>query len=176
MRIHVIGGLDLHRNYPENWRPERHLELTGRGFSQRGAGEYPLSEIETRSVVTFLLSHPNIYIVNSMDTRVPMHLRPPSTSASEERMYDSDREWYEYFDTLGKQITGYERAGDVYQDYGKGNPLFGHGPDFGYWYYGSIWYGDELWNGGRYKDYDEDGDTDQLDLLRWDEEENNGDA
>jgi len=171
-----IGGLDLHRNYPENWRPERHLEQTGRGFSQRGAGEYPLSEIETRSVVVFLLSHPNIYIVNSMDTRVPMHLRPPSTSPSEERMYDSDREWYEYFDTLGKQITGYEKAGDVYQDYGNGNPLFGHGPDFGYWYYGSIWYGDELWNGGRYKDYDEDGDTDQLDLLRWDEEENNGDG
>ena len=171
-----IGGLDLHRNYPENWRPERHLEQTGRGFSQRGAGEYPLSEIETRSVVTFLLSHPNIYIVNSMDTRVPMHLRPPSTSASEERMYDSDREWYEYFDSLGKQITGYDRAGDVYMEYGKGNPLFGHGPDFGYWYYGSIWYGDELWNGGKYKDYDEDGDIDQLDLLRWDDEENNGDG
>jgi hypothetical protein len=171
-----IGGLDLHRNYPENWRPEAHLELTGRGFSQRGAGEYPLSEVETRAVVTFLLSHPNIYIVNSMDTRVPMHLRPPSTSPSEERMYDEDREWYEYFDKIGKGITGYERAGDVYQDYGGGNPLFGHGPDFGYWYYGAIWYGDELWNGARYKDYDEDGDIDQLDLLSWDEEENNGDG
>ena len=87
-----IGGLDLHRNYPENWRPERHVEATGRGFTQRGAGEYPLSEIETRSVVTFLLSHPNVYVVNSMDTRVPMHLRAPSTSPSEERMYDKDRE------------------------------------------------------------------------------------
>lgn len=171
-----IGGLDLHRNYPENWRPESHIEATGRGFTQRGAGEYPLSETETRSVVTFLLSHPNIYVVNSMDTRVPMHLRAPSTSPSEERMYDSDRLWYEYFDSIGKGITGYERAGDVYQDYGSGRPLFGHGPDFGYWYYGSIWYGDELWNGARFKDYDEDEDIDQLDLLRWDEEENNGDG
>lgn len=171
-----IGGLDLHRNYPENWRPERHVEATGRGFTQRGAGEYPLSETETRSVVTFLLSHPNVYIVNSMDTRVPMHLRPPSTSASDERMYEEDLEWYKYFDELGKSITGYERAGDVYQDYGRGNPLFGHGPDFGYWYYGSIWYGDELWNGARYKDYDEDDDIDELDLLRWDDEENDGDG
>ena len=171
-----IGGLDLHRNYPENWRPESGAEATGRGFTQRGAGEYPLSEIETRSVVTFLLSHPNVYIVNSMDTRVPMHLRPPSTSASEERMYPEDLEWYIYFDKMGKGITGYERAGDVYQDYGGGNPLFGHGPDFGYWYYGAIWYGDELWNGARYKDYDEDGDIDQLDLLRWDDEENGGDG
>lgn len=171
-----IGGLDLHRNYPENWRPERHIEATGRGFTQYGAGEYPLSEKETRSVVTFLLAHPNIYIVNSMDTRVPMHLRAPSTSPSEERMYDEDREWYEYFDEIGKKITGYERAGDVYNDYGRGNPLFGHGPDFGYWYYGGIWYGDELWNGAKFKDYDGDDDIDQIDLLRWDEEENQGDG
>ncbi|MBS0012042.1 MAG: hypothetical protein KFF49_11560, partial [Bacteroidales bacterium] len=171
-----IGGLDLHRNYPENWRPERHIEATGRGFTQYGAGEYPLSEPETRAVFTFLLAHPNIYIVNSMDTRVPMHLRPPSTSPSAERMYKEDLAWYEYFDELGKEITGYERAGDVYQDYGRGNPLFGHGPDFGYWYYGSIWYGDELWNGGRYKDYDEDGTIDESDLLRWDDEENDGDG
>jgi hypothetical protein len=171
-----IGGLDLHRNYPENWRPERHIEATGRGYTQSGAGDYPLSETETRSVVTFLLSHPNVYIVNSMDTRVPMHLRPPSTSASEERMYPEDLEWYLYFDKIGKGITGYTRAGDVYQDYGGGNPLFGHGPDFGYWYYGSIWYGDELWNGASFKDYDGDGDIDQLDQLRWDDEENGGDG
>lgn len=171
-----IGGLDLHRNYPENWRPENGVEATGRGYTQGGAGEYPLSETETRAVVTFLLAHSNVYIVNSMDTRVPMHLRPPSTSASEERMYPEDLEWYLLFDKLGKGITGYEKAGDVFQDYGGGSPLFGHGPDFGYWYFGAIWYGDELWNGARYKDYDEDGDIDQIDLLRWDDEENNGDG
>lgn len=167
-----IGGLDLHRNYPENWRPEH--EFTGRGFTQGGAGEYPLSEPETRAVFTFLLTHPNIYVVNSMDTRVPMHLRPPSTSPSEERMYPEDLKWYRHFDELGKSITGYEKAGDVYNDYGNGEPLFGHGPDFGYWFYGSIWYGDELWNGGRSKDYDGDGDIDQIDILAWDDKENGG--
>ncbi len=165
-----IGGLDLHRNYPENWRPQS--EETGRGYTQGGAGEYPMSEAETQSVVLFLLSHPNVSVVNSMDTSVPMHLRPPSTSSSEERMYPDDLKWYKIFDELGKKITGYERAGDVYSDYGNGNPLFGHGPDFGYWYFGSIWYGDEIWNGARYKDYDEDGDIDQVDMLRWDDEEN----
>ncbi len=167
-----IGGLDLHRNYPENWRPEN--EATGRGFTQRGAGEYPLSEPETRAVFSFLLTHPNIYVVNSMDTRVPMHLRPPSTSPSEERMYPEDLKWYTTFDALGKSITGYEKAGDVYNDYGNGEPLFGHGPDFGYWYFGAIWYGDELWNGGRFRDYDGDGDIDQTDNLAWDDLENNG--
>ncbi len=169
-----IGGLDLHRNYPENWRPQK--EETGRGFTQGGAGEYPLSETETRSVVAFLLTHPNIYVVNSMDTSVPMHLRPPSTSGSEERMYPEDLKWYRYFDELGKKLTGYERAGDVYNDYGRGNPLFGHGPDFGYWYYGSVWYGDELWNSGRFGDLNGDSITDQTDMLIWDEKENGGEG
>ena len=169
-----IGGIDLHRNYPENWRPEK--EMTGRGFTQRGAGEYPLSEPETRAVFSFLMTHPNIDVVNSMDTRVPMHLRPPSTSPSEERMYPEDLKWYKYFDDLGKKITGYTKAGDVYNDYGNGQPLFGHGPDFGYWYYGSIWYGDEIWNGGQYKDYDGDGDIDQFDILAWDDEMNGGEG
>jgi hypothetical protein len=165
-----IGGLDLHRNYPANWRPE--TEETGRGNTQGGAGEYPLSETETRAVVLFLLSHPSIYVVNSMDTSVPMHLRPPSTSASEDRMYPEDLNWYKTFDAIGKKITGYEKAGDVYNDYGDGSPIFGHGPDFGYWYFGAIWYGDEIWNGAKMKDYDGDKVIDQTDMVRWDDEEN----
>jgi hypothetical protein len=169
-----IGGLDLHRNYPENWRPL--TEETGRGFTQGGAGEFPLSETETRAVVLFLLSHPNVSVVNSMDTSVPMHLRPPSTSSSEERMYPEDLKWYEYFDDLGKKITGYSRTGDVYDDYGGGSPLFGHGPDFGYWYFGSVWYGDELWNSGKNKDYNGDGNIDQIEVLMWDDNENEGDG
>ncbi|HOW09635.1 MAG TPA: M14 family metallopeptidase [Bacteroidales bacterium] len=169
-----IGGLDLHRNYPENWRPS--TEKTGRGYTQGGSGGYPLSETETRAVVEFLLTHPNISVVNSMDTSVPMHLRPPSTSPSAERMYPEDLAWYKTFDAIGKKLTGYEKAGDVYDDYGSGTPLFGHGPDFGYWYYGAIWYGDEIWNGARYRDFNNDGVTDQLDMLIWDDTENNGEG
>ena len=165
-----IGGLDLHRNYPENWRPE--TEETGRGFTQGGAGEYPLSEIETRAVVNFLLAHPNVSVVNTMDTTVPMLLRPPSTSASDERMYPEDLALYKNFDTKGKEITGYARAGDVYADYGRNQPLFGHSPDFGYWQYGAIWYGDELWNGGNVGDYNKDGIVnDELDRLQFNDKE-----
>jgi len=179
-----IGGLDLHRNYAENWRPMPGAERTGRGYTQGGAGEFPLSEIETRSVVVFLLQNPNISVVNSMDTRVPMHLRPPSTSPGPERMYPEDLAFYEYFDSLGSSITGYPWAGDVYHDYSTrgregvgpmdGGPLFGHGPDFGYWYYGSIWYGDELWDGGNFGDLNDDGEVDQVDALIWDDRENDG--
>jgi hypothetical protein len=186
-----IGGLDLHRNYPENWRPEPGADLTGRGWTQGGAGEFPLSETETRAVVLFLLDHPNVSIVQTMDTSVPMHLRPPSTSRSEDSMLPEDLKIYQYFDREGKKITGYPYAGDVYWDYAnagrenrdtramaaemgfemprepQGFPLFGHSPDFGYFQYGAVWYGDELWNGGRMKDYDGDGRVTDLENLRW---------
>jgi len=179
-----IGGLDLHRNYLENWRPMPGEERTGRGWTQGGSGEFPLSEPETRSVVLWLLEHPNVSVVNSMDTRVPMHLRPPSTSKSEERMYPEDLRYYQRFDTIGIRNTGYPWAGDVYWVYANrgesdptsGTPLFGHGPDFGYWYYGAIWYGDELWNGGIFRDENGDGERDQLDALIWDDRENGGEG
>lgn len=182
-----IGGLDLHRNYVENWRPEPGAEETGRGYTQFGAGAYPLSEPETRSVVVWLLQHPHISVANSMDTRVPMHLRPPSTSRSAESIHPQDLKYYEYFDKVGLGITGYPWAGDVYETYatrypvdedtGDPNlptPLFGHGPDFGYFYFGSIWYGDELWNNGAMRDYNGDGLLDDVDALTWDEQENGG--
>ncbi len=86
-------------------------------------------------------------------------------------MYPVDLALYKHFDDKGREISGYERAGDVYQDYGRGRPLFGHSPDFGYWYYGSIWYGDELWNGGRVGDYDGDGTDDASDAFPKDPEE-----
>jgi hypothetical protein len=169
-----IGGLDLHRNYAENWRPMPGREHTGRGWTQGGAGAFPLSEPEVRYVFLFLLENPNVSVVNSMDTRVPMHLRPPSTSKSEESMFPEDLAHYLHFDSVGMSITGYPWAGDVYFDYRtrgrpgmQGGPLFGHGPDFGYFYYGSIWYGDELWDGGNVGDLNGDGEEDDLDRLIW---------
>jgi hypothetical protein len=168
-----IGGLDLHRNYPMNWRPMPGRDHTGRGWTQGGAGAYPLSEPETLATVLFVLEHPNVAVANSMDTRVPMHLRPPSTSRGEESMFPEDLDLYLHFDSVGMSITGYPWAGDVYYDYATrgaretGNPLFGHGPDFGYFYLGAIWYGDELWDGGRVGDLNGDGVEDDLDRLIW---------
>ncbi len=177
-----IGGLDLHRNYPYNWHPMR--EPTGRAFTQGGAGEYPLSEPETRAVVLWLLSHSNVSVVNSMDTSVPMHLRGPSTCEEDECMYPADRKLYMHFDSVGLSHTGYPWAGNVYRTYATRNaanpatarpqPLFGHGPDWGYFQFGSVWYGDELWNGGRERDYNGDGRWDQYEVLRYCDEEFGG--
>jgi hypothetical protein len=197
-----IGGLDLHRNYVENWRPMPGLDFTGRGFTQGGAGEYPLSEPETRAVVMFLLEHPNVSIGQTMDTSVPMLLHGPSTSRMDDSMFPEDLKIYRYFDAEGKKITGYPNAGDTYYDYANvgrgergargmrggeegpggaaeprppsGSPIFGHSPDFGYLYYGAVWYGDELWNGGRLKDYDGDGQVTGIEQLRFIDEELGG--
>ncbi len=196
-----IGGLDLHRNYVENWRPMPGLDFTGRAWTQGGSGEYPLSEPETRAVVLFLLEHPNVSIGQTMDTSVPMLLHGPSTSRMDESMFPEDLEIYKYFDAEGKTITGYPNAGDVYFDYAnlgrgerggmvlrggeapdssqeplppRGSPIFGHSPDFGYFYYGAVWYGDELWNGGRLKDYNGDGQVTPLEQLRFIDEELGG--
>jgi hypothetical protein len=173
-----IGGLDLHRNYPENWRPMR--EATGRGYSQGGSGEFPLSEPETRAVFLFLMTHPNVGLAQSLDTAVPMILRGPSTASSEEGMYPDDAALAATFDRKGMEITGYPWAGDTYHVYAtrsgvnpftgepaRDEPIFGHGPDFGYSYYGVIWYGDEIWNGGRFTDYDKNGRVDEVEALRW---------
>ena len=172
-----IGGLDLHRNYPYNWRPM--TEATGRGNTQFGAGEYPLSEPETRAVFLWQLHHPNISVTNSMDTQVPMHLRGPSTCEEKECMFPSDLRLFQFFDSVGLSHTNYPWAGDVYRTYatrfappGQGQPeaLFGHGPDFGYFQMGQVWYGDELWNGGRERDYNGDGRWDQYEVLRYNDE------
>ena len=180
-----IGGLDLHRNYPENWRPMK--EDTGRGQTQGGAGDYPLSEPETRAVFMFLMTHPNVAIVQSLDTAVPMILRGPSTSKSEETMFAADLELIRKFDAKGLEITGYPWAGDTFHVYAtrgganpitgepaRPQPLFGHGPDFGYSYYGTVWYGNEIWNGGRFVDYDKDGRYDEWEVLRWNDENRPG--
>ena len=175
-----VGGLDLHRNYLENWRPEPGQDATGRGWTQLGAGEYPLSEPETRAVVLWLLTHPNVGVANSMDTAVPMHLRGPSVCEETECMHPADLAIYKHMDSVGLSFTRYPWAGDVYRTYNtrtpinpftgdstRPSPLFGHGPDWGYSYYGAVWYGDEIWNGGRERDYDNDGDIEPHEVLRY---------
>lgn len=51
-----IGGVDLNRNFPFDWKPE---------WIQEGAGPYPLSEPESRSIAEFIVAHPNIgFVIN----------------------------------------------------------------------------------------------------------------
>jgi hypothetical protein len=135
----------------------------------------------------FLMTHPNVAAVNSLDTAVPMVLRGPSTSTSAETMLPADLALIRGFDAKGLEITGYPWAGDTYDVYAtrggvnpvtgeaaRPTPLFGHGPDFGYSSYGVVWYGNEIWNGGRFVDYDKDRRYDDWEVLRWNDENRAG--
>jgi len=68
-------GLDLNRNFPALWRQES---------EQAGAGPYPTSETEVRSLVQFITSHPNITGAIAFHTFSGVLLRPYSHLSDEE--------------------------------------------------------------------------------------------
>ncbi len=68
-------GLDFNRNFPLGWFPDSR---------QPGAGKYPLSNPETKAVVDFALSHPNIGGAAIGHTSGGLLLYPPGTKPSKE--------------------------------------------------------------------------------------------
>ncbi len=67
-----LGGLDMNRNFPRNWE---------RVHLQPGAGDYPLSEPETRAAAEFINAHRNITGVVHGHTSGGFVYRLPSASA-----------------------------------------------------------------------------------------------
>lgn len=67
-----VGGIDMNRNFPRNWERE-HL--------QPGAGDYPLSEPETRAAVEFINAHRNITGIVHGHTSGGFMYRLPSAEA-----------------------------------------------------------------------------------------------
>ncbi|MEO8383723.1 MAG: M14 family metallopeptidase [Betaproteobacteria bacterium] len=90
-------ALDLNRNFPAGWRQEH---------EQFGAGPYPTSEPEVRSVVHFITHHPNITGGLSFHTWSGVLLRPFST-ASDDEMPPEDLWTYKKQGEEGTKLTGY---------------------------------------------------------------------
>ncbi len=67
-----LGGLDMNRNFPRNWE---------RVHLQTGAGDYPLSEPETRAAAEFINAHRNITGIVHGHTSGGFVYRLPSASA-----------------------------------------------------------------------------------------------
>lgn len=78
-------GVDFDRNFPHGFQPGE------------GAGPYPLSEPETRSVAEFVRHHPNLCVALSCHTNGGL-LQYPCV----ESLPSCDRELY---DALGRQVT-----------------------------------------------------------------------
>ena len=67
-----VGGIDMNRNFPRNWE---------RVHLQPGAGDYPLSEPETRAAAAFINAHRNITGIVHGHTSGGFVYRLPSASA-----------------------------------------------------------------------------------------------
>lgn len=150
-----VGGVDLNRNFPSDWRP-RH--------QQWGAGDYPLSEPETRVTVEFVEKHRNIAAIQSFHNAGNMILRPPGSKDDR----DVPRADLRMYDALGRRgermLPGY-RYLHTFKDLYAAHGTF---LDWGYMRYGVYSFTNEIWRMAR--DYNKDGRIDDLERLRWNDE------
>lgn len=129
--------MDFNRNYPVQWQPEN---------EQKGAGNFPFSEPETRAEAEFWYKHPNINGFITYHTFSAVILRPYSTHPDEHFPVE-DLEMYEYIAEKGKKITGYECV-SVYHDfrYHTKDVTTGAMDDYGYDHFGWFGFTIELWD------------------------------
>ncbi len=163
-------GLDLNRNFPYLWRQE---------FEQMGAGSYPTSEPEVRSLVQFVTSHPNITGAVAFHTFSGVLLRPYS-HLSDEEFPVNDLRTYKHIGKKGSELTGYP-AISVFHEfrYDPKEIVTGTFDDWVYEHQGVFSWTVEVWSPQRqagitdykYIDwYEEHPLDDDLKLLRWSDE------
>ena len=158
-----IGGVDMNRNFPRNWERE-HL--------QEGAGDFPLSEPETRAAVEFIDAHRNITGIIHGHTSGGFMYRLPSAEAPSTfpeidlRLIVHLGE--EYTRTTGRPV---EPSSTHPTDHRYGTLL-----SWGYWDQGMIGWvpefvpGPEAW----VTDYDGDGEISEAESHRFDDEKLGG--
>ncbi len=130
-------GLDLNRNFPHDWAPEAR---------QRGAGDLPLGEPETRAIAEFLVSHPNIGVSQHFHTWSAVILRP-SSNKTDTDLPRFDLKVFKAIGKLGEEETGYPCVSihDGFA-YDKKQPIRGSLLDWLYDAMGIYAYATELWS------------------------------
>ncbi|KST62347.1 M14 family metallopeptidase [Mastigocoleus testarum] len=165
-----LEGMDFNRNYPYLWMPEG---------VQKGAGDLPLSESETRSEAEFWQSHRNINGFISYHTHCALILRPYSTHPDEHFPVE-DLEIYKLIGEKGSKLTGYECV-SVYHDFRRHPQQVTNGgmDDYGYDHFGWFGFTIELWdaptaagvNKGKHIDWSRRHPVaDDLKLLQWNDQ------
>ena len=158
-----IGGIDMNRNFPRNWERE-HL--------QPGAGEFPLSEPETRAAVEFINAHRNITAIIHGHTSGGFVYRLPSASAPS-LFPKIDLQLIEH---LGEEYTRTTGRPVVPSATHPTEHRYGTLISWGYWDHGIIGWvpefvpGPEEW----VTDYDGDGEISEAESHRFNDEELGG--
>lgn len=132
-----LMGLDVNRNFPADWAPH---------WEQQGAGEFPLSEPETRALAQFLVDHPNIHGSQHFHTQSGVILRP-HTSKPDDELPRFDVDTYKAIGAMGEQETGYPCI-SIFHDfaYDKKKPIKGGLTDWIYEQLGVFPFATELWS------------------------------
>lgn len=170
----TLEGMDFNRNYPHLWKPEA---------EQKGAGDFPFSEPETRAEAEFWRQNRNINGFITYHTYSAVILRPYSTHP-DEYFPQEDLEMYKFIASKAKEITGYECV-SVYHDfrYDPHQVTCGAMDDYGYDQWGWFGYTVELWDapteaGIKKQDYVQwfrwHSPEDSLKLLKWNDEKLGG--
>jgi hypothetical protein len=158
-----IGGIDMNRNFPRNWE---------RWHIQPGAGDFPLSEPETRAAVEFINARRNITGIVHGHTSGGFVYRLPSASAPS-LFPEIDLELIvhlgeEYTRTTGRPV----RPSATHPTEHRYGTLI----SWGYWDQGVIGWvpeyspGPEAW----VTDYDGDGEISEAESHRFNSEELGG--
>jgi murein tripeptide amidase MpaA len=164
-------GLDFNRSFPYIWAPEG---------EERGAGPYPLSEVETRALVQFLTDHRNISGAISYHTYSGAILRPFSDK-SDDAMPLDDLRVYKEIGKRGTELTGYPHV-SVYHGfrYDPRGAMHGAFDDWAYDTLGLFAFTVELWDligeaGIKEREFiewlREHSEEDDLKLLAWNDQQ-----
>ena len=168
-------GIDTNRNMPAFW------DIDSR---QPGAGDYALSEPETKAVADFLINKKNIAGAMSYHTFGNVHLRPCCT-IPDAKMNKEDLEAYKLLGTLGAEITDYGHC-SVFDGFtaDQSKPLLGIYLDWIYHHRGVLSWSTELWSaseaagceklkfdGPRKPKTDKEQEEDMLKILAWHDEQ-----
>jgi len=130
-------GFSSNRNYPARWSNEL--------GTQRGQGDYPVQEPETRAVVDFVARHPNIAGMQSLHHYAGAILRP-FCNLEDDNFPLQDLVYYDYIAGRGREITNYGYIG-VFNEFtgNKDSPRYGVQLDWGYLHVGVITFTTEQW-------------------------------
>ncbi|MFI3262280.1 MAG: M14 family metallopeptidase [Rikenellaceae bacterium] len=102
-----VGGYDPNRNFGYAWEPN-HI--------QRGSYKYPMSIIENRHIVDFLIAHPNIGAGQTYHNNGGMILTPPGSTDDAESVSKEDARVYRYIASKGEEmLPGYNQK-VIYRD------------------------------------------------------------
>lgn len=148
----TVGYVDPNRTWGFSWEPT---------YVQAGAGAYPLSIPETRSIATWALAHPNIAAVQSYHNNGGMILRGPGAKA-DPPYSPVDLKTY---DLLGKEG---ERLLPGYHYYISWKDLYTvHGATTDHFYgtLGAIAFTNELYQPPA--DFDKDGNVTDAEMMKF---------